>query len=194
MVLDPADPRHHRRRALFFPAALALLLSLCGLAAACGDQTDQANKLVAEMNNLVVKGEGLARQGTAKQEELEAKDIEKERDAVKAGAREEATLFKQAADSFREAAAKADEAAKLRLADWYRNYLSLKAQQHRKTAERFDATFERAELLTTDQSLEELDEKLSQSTDRIGKLSKEEEELVKQVKRVEEEHKADFTP
>ena len=193
MFLDPERPRHHRRRARF-PTALALLLSLCGLAAACGDQTDQANKLVAEMNNLVVKGEGLARQGTAKQEELEAKDIEKERDAVRAGAREQATLFKQAADAFREAAAKADEAAKLRLADWYRNYLSLKAQQHRKTAERFDATFERAELLTTDQSLEELDEKLSQSTDRIGKLSKEEEELVKQVKRVEEEHKADFTP
>jgi hypothetical protein len=193
MFLDPEDPQQHRHRARF-PAALALLLSLCGLAAACGDQTDQANKLVAEMNNLVVRGEGLARQGTAKQEELEAKDIEKERDAVKAGAREEATLFKQAADSFREAAAKADEAAKLRLADWYRNYLSLKAQQHRKTAERLDATFERAEMLTTDQSLEELDAKLSQSTDRIGKLSKEEEELVKQVKRVEEEHKADFTP
>lgn len=193
MFLDPEHPRHHRHRARF-PTALALLLTLCVLAAACGDQTDQANKLVAEMNNLVVKGEGLARQGTAKQEELESKDIEKERDAVKAGAREQATLFKQAADSFREAAAKADEAAKLNLADWYKSYLSLKAQQHRKTAERFDATSERAEMLTTDQSLEELDEKLSQSTDRIGKLSKEEEELVKQVKRVEEEHKADFTP
>ncbi len=193
MFLDPEHPRHHRRRARF-PTALALLLSLCGLAAACGDQTEQANKLVAEMNNLVVKGEGMARQGTAKQEELEAKDIEKERDAVKAGAREQATLFKQAADSFREAAAKADEAAKLKLADWYKNYLSLKAQQHRKTAELLDAALERAELLAGDQPLEELDEKLSQSAERVAHLSKEEEELVKQVKRVEEEHKADFTP
>ena len=193
MFLDPERPRHHRRRARF-PTALALLLSLCGLAAACGDQTEQANKLVAEMNNLVVRGEGMARQGTAKQEELESKDIEKERDAVKAGAREQATLFKQAADSFREAAAKADEAAKLKLADWYKNYLSLKAQQHRKTAELLDAALERAELLAGDQPLEELDAKLSQSAERVARLSKEEEELVKQVKRVEEEHKADFTP
>jgi hypothetical protein len=193
MFLDPERPRHHGRRARF-PTALALLLSLCGLAAACGDQTEQANKLVAEMNNLVVRGEGMARQGTAKQEELEAKDIEKERDAVKAGAREQATLFKQAADSFREAAAKADEAAKLKLADWYKNYLSLKAQQHRKTAELLDAALERAELLAGDQPLEELDAKLSQSAERVARLSKEEEELVKQVKRVEEEHKADFTP
>jgi hypothetical protein len=193
MFLDPEHPRHHGRRARF-PTALALLLSLCGLAAACGDQTEQANKLVAEMNNLVVRGEGMARQGTAKQEELESKDIEKERDAVRAGAREQATLFKQAADSFREAAAKADEAAKLKLADWYKNYLSLKAQQHRKTAELLDAALERAELLAGDQPLEELDAKLSQSAERVARLSKEEEELVKQVKRVEEEHKADFTP
>ena len=193
MLLDPEHPRHHRHRARL-PTALALLLSLCGLSAACGDQTEQANKLVAEMNNLVVRGEGMARQGTAKQEELEAKDIEKERDAVRAGAREQATLFKQAADSFREAAAKADEAAKLKLADWYKNYLSLKAQQHRKTAELLDAALERAELLAGDQPLEELDAKLSQSAERVARLSKEEEELVKQVKRVEEEHKADFTP
>ena len=193
MFLDPERPRHLRRRARF-PTALALLPLLCGLAAACGDQTEQANKLVAEMNNLVVRGEGMARQGTAKQEELEAKDIEKERDAVRAGAREQATLFKQAADSFREAAAKADEAAKLKLADWYKNYLSLKAQQHRKTAELLDAALERSELLASDQPLEELDAKLSQSAERVARLSKEEEELVKQVKRVEEEHKADFTP
>ncbi len=193
MLLDRERPRHHPHRARF-PTALALLLTLCGLAAACGDQTEQANKLVAEMNNLVVRGEGMARQGTAKQEELEAKDIEKERDAVRAGAREQATLFKQAADSFREAAAKADEAAKLKLADWYKNYLSLKGQQHRKTAELLDAASERAELLAGDQPLEELDAKLSQSAERVARLSKEEEELVKQVKRVEEEHKADFTP
>jgi len=193
MFLDPEHPRHRGHRARF-PTALALLLTLCGLAAACGDQTEQANKLVAEMNDLVVRGEGMARQGTAKQEELEAKDIEKERDAVKAGAREQATLFKQAADAFREAAARADEAAKLKLADWYKNYLSLKAQQHRKTAELLDAALERAELLAGDQPLEELDAKLSQSAERVARLSKEEEELVKQVKRVEEEHKADFTP
>ena len=193
MFLDPEHPRHRGHRARF-PTALALLLTLCGLAAACGDQTEQANKLVAEMNDLVVRGEGMARQGTAKQEELEAKDIEKERDAVRAGAREQATLFKQAADAFREAAARADEAAKLKLADWYKNYLSLKAQQHRKTAELLDAALERAELLAGDQPLEELDAKLSQSAERVARLSKEEEELVKQVKRVEEEHKADFTP
>lgn len=186
------NPRDHSRRARRL-SAIALLL-LCAVAAGCGDQTEQANKLVAEMNGLVVKGEGAANQGTAKQGELESKDIEKERDAVKATAREQSALFRQAAATFREAAAKADEASKLKLADWYKNYLALKAQQHRKTAELLDTATERAELLAGDQSLEEIDEKMTQSSERIAALTREGEELVKRVKQVEEEHKADFTP
>lgn len=191
MLLNP-ERREAKlaRRALSF----ALVALLCVFASACGDQTEQANKLVAEMNSLVVKGEGVANQGTAKQTEIEAKDIETEREAVRTAAREQAALYREAAGTFREAAAKADEAGKLKLADWYKNYLALKAQQHRKTAELLDAMNERAELLAGDRPLEEVDAKLTQSVERIAQLSKEGDELVKQVKQVEEEHKADFTP
>lgn len=185
-----SNPERRARR----PAALALLLALCASAAACGDQTEQANKLVAEMNALVVKGEAAANQGTTKQSDLESKDIETERDAVRATSREQAALYREAAAVFREAAGKADEAGRLKLADWYKNYLSLKAQQHRKTAELLDTMTERAELVAGDQPLEEIDAKLSESSDRLAKLSREGDELVRQVKQVEEEHKADFTP
>ncbi len=174
----------------------ACVLLLCALALGCdllGNQTDQANRLVAEMNGLVVKGDGLARQGAAKQDEMESKDIEKERDAVRAIAREQASLYKQGAEAMREAAAKAEQASQLKVADWYKNYLSLKAQQHRKSAEVLDAAIERAELLASDQSLDEIDEKMAHTVERIAKLSKEEEELVKQAQQVEAEHKADFT-
>jgi hypothetical protein len=193
MHLDPKPPRRrsHRARRLLL---VALLLSLCLCAAACGDQTEQANKLVAEMNALVVKGEGLARQGAAKESELEAKDVEKERDAVRALAREQAALFKQGADAMREAAAKAEEASRFDLADWYKNYLALKARQHRKGAEILDAAIERAELLAGDQPFQELDEKMDASAERVARLSKEEDAIVAEVKKIEEEHKADFKP
>lgn len=178
------------KRKAAFKSALVLL---CGLALGC-DQTEEANKLVAEMNSYAVKGEAFARQGAAKQEELESTDIEKERDVVRAIAREQAGLFKLGAESLREAAGKADEAARLKVADWYRNYLTLKAQQHRKSAETLDAATERAELLASEEPVSALDEKLSQSDKRIAKLSKEEDELIAQVKKIEDEHKADFNP
>jgi hypothetical protein len=190
MLLNPRDPRHGARG----PWLVALLLLLLCAAAGCNDQTEQANKLVAEMNGLVVKGEGLARQGAAKESELEAKDVEKERDAVRALAREQAALFRQGADAMREAAAKAEEASRFDLADWYKNYLALKARQHRKGAEILDAAIERAELLAGDQPFQELDEKMDASAERVARLSKEEDAIVAEVKKIEEEHKADFKP
>lgn len=192
MLLNPRAPGHGRRARR--PSLVALALLLCAVAAGCKDQTEQANRLVAEMNSLVVKGEGLARQGAAKEAELEAKDVEKERDAVRALAREQGALFKEGAAAMREAAAKADEASRFELAEWYKNYLALKARQHRKGAEILDAAIERAELLAGDQPFEELDEKMSASAERVAKLSKEEDEIVAEVKKVEEEHKADFKP
>lgn len=191
--MRPNPERREGRRARRV-STFALAALLCAFASACGDQTEQANRLVAEMNNLVVKGEGLANQGTAKQGDIETKDIETEREAVRATAREQSALFREAAGTFREAAQRADEAASLKIADWYKNYLALKARQHRKTAELLDAMTERADLVAGEQPLEELDEKLSGSAERVAQLSKEGDELVRQVKQVEEEHKADFTP
>lgn len=201
MLLDPRDPAGrrpapltHRSQHARRLAALALVLPLCLFAAACGDQTEQANKLVAEMNALVVKGEGLARQGAAKEPELEAKDVEKERDAVRAIAREQVAFYRDGAAAMREAAGKADEAGRLNLADWYKSYLALKARQHRKGAEILDAAIERAELLAGELPFEELDKKIDESAERVAKLSKEEDEIVAEVKKIEEEHKADFKP
>lgn len=181
------------RRRAWLTSTFALLCAAslgCGL---FGDQTEQANKLVVEMNSIAVRAEGLAGQGAAKQGELESKDIEKERDAVRAIAREQAGLYKQGAASFREAAAKAEQASQLKLADWYKTYLTLKAQQHRKSAEILDAAIERAELLAGDETLDTLDEKISRAEERVAKLSKEEDEIVAQVKKIEDEHKNDFT-
>ena len=173
-----------------------VLCLLCGLTLACAlaDQTERANKFVSEMNELVLKGEALARQGAEKEPELQSKDIDKERDEVREIARQQATIYRQGANSFRAGAAKADEARKLRIPDWYKNYLSLKAQQHRKGAEILDAAIERAELLAGEQPVEEIDEKVSLVNERVATLTKEEEELTKQAAKIESDHKADFNP
>jgi hypothetical protein len=173
-------------------SSLAIALLSFSMLACGADQTDQANKLVGEMNELVVKGESLAKQGAAKEDEIQSKDVEKERDQIRPLALEQAAFYKQGAESLRAAAARADEAGKLILPDWFKSYLLLKAQQHRKGAEILDAAIERAELIAGDQPYDHLDATVSQVEERMAKLSREEDELTKQAAKIEAEHKADF--
>ena len=169
---------------------LALLLAAC-LAAGC-NQTEQANKLVDEMNALTTRGEEVAKQAIARSQEMQEKDFEEEREEVRRLARESADLFRQARDQFREAADKAEQAGKLKVDDWYKNYLSLKAQEIRKRAEVFDLSSREGDIAAGDATLEEINEKITELEVRAEKLNEEGAALTAEVRRVEAEHKEDF--
>ena len=177
------------------PILSAFLLALVLFQLGCEggrDQTAQANRLVDEMNAVIERGEATTKQAVAREEEIQSKDIEEERAAVKAIAQQQAGLYAQSAAAFREAADKAEKAARLRIEEWFRGYLDLKARQLRKSAEILEVGRERAQVLAGDQSIEEMDDKLTVMAEQIAKLSQEEDALIKQVQKIEEERKADF--
>lgn len=180
-------PLRTRRRAF----QLSALLFACCLAAGCG-QAEEANKLVDEMNALTTRGEEVAKQAVAKSREMQDKDFEEERAEVKKLATEQSDLFKQARDHFRQAADKAEQAGRLQVADWYRNYLSLKAQEIRKRAEVFDLSGQEGEIAASDKPLEEVNARITELEERTEQLNKEGDEITQQVKKLEEEHKDEF--
>jgi hypothetical protein len=179
----------HLKRLIWIGFAFAMLCLATGCGAGVVDQTEQANKLVDEMNRLNATGELLSKQAAAKEEELVGRDAEKEGDEIHALAEEQVALYKQAADFYREAAGKAEEASRLKLSDWFKNYLALKGQMFRKLAEVMDAGREGAEVWVNEREMEVIAQKRDQLGERAETLTKEVQEISSRVKQIEEEHK-----
>ncbi len=179
-----------------FKAQRAALL-LAALAAGCNnsarDETEEANRLVDEMNAGAEKAEQVSRESAAKAAELDSKNPEKEGDDILRLAQEQAGRYKQTAELYRDAASKAEQASRLKTSDWYRDYLALKAQHFRKLAEVADALREDAELWVNERDLDAIGEKSAAIDERSEKLAKEAEELAKQVQKAAEEHKDEIT-
>lgn len=171
-------------------ASLALLLAL-GLGAACSE-TEQANKLVDEMNALTAKGGELAQQAVARSREMQEKDFAEEREEVRRLARESSSLFGQARDQYRQAADKAEQAGKLKVDAWFGEYLSLKAQQLRKVAEAYDLSGQEGEVAAGDAPLEEINQKIAELEARVARVNEENEAITARVRKIEEEHKDDI--
>jgi len=172
------------------PALLALLLAL-GLAAAC-TQTEQANKLVDEMNALTQGGGELAQKAIARSKEMQEKDFAEEREEVRSLGREVSSLFGRARDQYRQAADKAEEASRLKVDAWFSEYLSLKAQQLRKVAEVYDLSGREGEVAAGDGTLEEINQQIADLEARVASLNKENEAITARVRKIEEEHKGDI--
>lgn len=170
-------------------ALLALLLTL-GLAAC--SQTEEANRLVDEMNALTTKGSETAQQAIARSQQMQEKDFAAEREEVRRLGRESASLFGQARDLFRQAADKAEQASRLKVDAWFSEYLSLKAQQLRKASEAYDLSGQEGQLAAGDGTLEEINKGVAELEARVAKLNEENEAITARVKKIEEEHKDDI--
>ena len=170
---------------------LALVASGCG-GASTSDQTEEANKLVDEMNAVKEKAATLARQATEKGEEIEQKDVEKEGEQIKALAGEQVNRYREAAAAYRDAAEHAEQASKLRTDAWFKDYLALNARHLRKVAEVLDVGREEAEAWINENALDDIADRREQTEERAAKLSKEVEELAQQIQKIEDEHKDDI--
>jgi uncharacterized protein YlxW (UPF0749 family) len=183
------------RKKHFFLYLSIFVLFACavsGCRASAGDQTEEANKLVDEMNAIKQKAAALTQQANAKGDELEQKDVEKEGEQIKALAVDQVSLYKQAAATYREAADKAEAASKLKTDAWFKDYLALNARHLRKIAEVLDVGREEAEAWVNEKALDDIADKRAQTEERAAKLSKEVDELSQQIQKSEEEHKDDI--
>lgn len=142
--------------------------------------TARANKLIAEINSLTKKAQELADEGEAKDKEFLGKDFVKERAQFNAIAQEQATLFKESAASWRNAALNAELASSYSVGRG-REYLNLFAEYNRKCAEMVDAMRERAEAFFSDDPYEIITSKRADARRRASNLRLQIDDLEKEL-------------
>ena len=180
--------RHTRPRA----AVLAALALLCPLAAGCSlltDQTDEANKLVDEVNSLRQRAAEIDKQAEAKEGQIAALDVAGERARINELSKEQAELYRQSAGLYREGADKAEQASRLKVDQWFKDYLGLKAQQLRKAAEITDVQRRQSEAWLGGQPFDGVKAEIERLNEEVKKLSGEMAELNQRVTKAEEENR-----
>jgi hypothetical protein len=163
---------------------LVVLLAVISLSWACdGGQTDEANKLVNEGNDITNKtNEGIIKASNLTKELLgenmtKAEDLEKYKADNKAKFDELVKLSEQNEKGFNDAAAKFEQAAKLKVDDKFKEYLNVRAQEFKKRAEieKADNTFVKAFL--AEKEAEKADALIGDSNKKSDGLKKEADDL-----------------
>lgn len=124
---------------------LIILTGLIGFACDAG-QMDEANKLINEANAALDKNKPATEKADTMINDLmgtnmtQAEDIDQYKTDNKAKFDEVASLFEQSEKGISEAAGKFDQASKLKIDEKFKEYVSLKAQEFKKRAERQKAS------------------------------------------------------
>ena len=178
---------------------LALML-LVGFVLACsstgGNETEKANKLVAEANTAIEAGNKAAVEASRKNDqifdEIKGDSFEEDKERLKPRVKEAIDGFTQAADKFREAAKKFEEASKLKINDKFSEYLALKSQEFNKNAEQMEAARAMPQAVLDSDDAQALSQKIKDNKERYTKLEKEARELSDKAEKVRAENKDKF--
>jgi hypothetical protein len=178
--------------------ALVALALLVGLVLACssGDETDKANKLVAEANTAIGEGNKSAVEAGRKNDQIfdsiKPDSFEEDKERLKGTIKEALDGFTQSADKFREAAKKFEEASKLKINDKFKEYLVLKSQEFNKNAEQMEAARAMPQAVQDSSDAAALSQKIKENKERYEKLEKEAKELADKAEKVRSENKDKF--
>ncbi|HEX8142839.1 MAG TPA: hypothetical protein VF553_09605 [Pyrinomonadaceae bacterium] len=180
--------------------ALLALTLLVGFVLACsstgGDETDKANKLVAEANTAIEAGNKAAVEAGRKNDqvfdEIKTDSFAEDKERLNSTIKEAIDGFTQSAEKFREAAKKFEEASKLKINDKFREYLVLKSQEFNKNAEQVEAARAMPQAILDSSDGAELSRKVRENKERYTKLEKEAKELSDKAEKVRAENKDKF--
>ena len=178
---------------------LVLSLSACSFSFGNSEEVDKANKLVNEGNVIQTEAEKLFSESTGKYDAI-VKEAQSAENTFEELANKEEPLkallgpLETAANKFREAAQKSDDASKLNVEDWFKQYLSLRGELLRKEAESVDV-FSRMVKITYDPSIETEEDfaaKLKEQQTALENLGKQKVDLKAKVDKLTADHKDDF--
>ena len=177
---------------------VALVAPACRKPVAAADDMDSANKLVEEGNVEIEAGRKDAEAGLNKS--VEAFDFDEKTgtradwENLKQPAREASDLLGSAALSYSKASVKFEEAAKLNVAENFRQYLDLKAQELRKRSERLRAAKEIPEGLLNDSIADSkaLLSRVDEVRERTARLSDEADQLEARADKIRQDNADKF--
>lgn len=184
------------RQAMFVSVLLVLTFSsACNFSIGGFPDTDKANKLVDEGNVLQTDGLKLKDAAWAKYQDLlkdnpsfeEMADLDVPMKAIEKD-------LETAKGKLSDAASKSEEAGKLNVADWFKQYLATRGELLRKEAEVAGIGAQLVKIsydpaVATEEDFQAQTKKLN---DKIAQLRKEQDELKAKVDKLSEDHKDDF--
>jgi hypothetical protein len=162
----------------------SILLLSCFILS-CGQQ-QEINKLIDEINAAGAKARTLNKQAEAKKVEARRKSANGERSESEKLNDETANLYKQISELLNQSANKGEQVVKLSTTDWYKDYFTLYSRWTRNLAK--FASSAREELLIRKSGMPTEDQ-LKVWEENANKIIKENEELRKEIAKIESEHK-----
>lgn len=146
------------------------------------DAAKDANVLMAEAAALQNKTNDLVQKFNEQEILLRGKDFNTQRAEINQLTEEEAAILRENAALWRQAADKIEQASRLQVGDKYRKYLSVIAQHNRKRAEAIDSMIEMATaMLSASDSYDAILAKREAAQKRAAQLNAEADELQKQA-------------
>lgn len=165
----------------------ALLLLAVVLACSFGDETDKANKLVSEGNAAIDEGKKYVADGEEKKNKMIHTPVAQLADA-RTLAREAVSSYEQAEQKAKEAAAKFDEASKLKVNDKFKEYLSVKVKEFNKRAELVEALKGTPQALIDSESRASFITHANEANQKAETLAKEADDLAAQADKLQKDN------
>lgn len=177
-----------------------LTLLIASFALSCGsagiDETEKANRLIAEANTAIDAGNVSALAASKKSDwifqEIRDTTFADDKVRLKAAATETVSGFTQSAAKFREAARKFEEASNLRINDKFKEYLVLKSQEFNKNGEKMEIASAIPQAVLDSESIEQLRQRFNDNKTRYQELEKNAKELGDRAEKVRAENKDKF--
>ncbi len=156
-----------------------MLTALLAIGAACDAGTDEANKLVDEGNAIIGKNNDINVKANNSLNDLlgakmtQAEDLEKYKTENKAKFDEVAGMYDQLDKNSSEAAAKFDQASKVKTSPKFQEYAAAKAQELKKRAEADRATGTFVKSFLAEKDAEKADQQVGEYNKKNAEMMKE---------------------
>jgi hypothetical protein len=173
---------------LFAGLLLVAVVSACGVLA---DQTDKANKLVNEGNNAIEEGKKYLKDAEDKKDQMLHMNVSHLGEA-RTTANEAIRAYDQAEEKCKDAAAKFEEAGKLKINDKFKDYLALKVKEYNKRAELVEALKSTPQALIDSQSRSSFISRANAATQKAERLGKEADDLSAQAEKIQKDSPDSF--
>ena len=167
-------------------SALFAVLLLIAVLLACGgstDESDKADKLVAQANTAVQDYKKYLTDANEKVKRMVQMKVSQLAEA-KTLANEAIGLYDRAEDKLKEAASKLEEASKLKIDDGYKQYLTLEVKANNKRAEAIEAYKGVPQGLIDSQSRESFMSREDAAVRKFEQLDKEADDLSAQADKI----------
>ena len=173
--------------------AFCAALLLMGVIWSCsiGDEADKANKLVNEGNAAIDEGKKLLAAAEDKKNKMLQTNVSQLAEA-RTLANEVIRGYDQVEAKAKEAAAKYDEASKLKINDKFKEYLTLKVKEYNKRAEFVEALKAVPQALIDSQNRASFISRANEATQNAEKLNKEADDLEAQADKIEKDNPDSF--